>query len=149
MELRLVFGPDLYHRPDALVHQLAAGAGIGAVVLHLLAVPAHTDAEDYSSSGYEIQGRDFLGRDDRVSLDYQGYPGAEQQAFGCCGSGGEGDEGVQSPVVPSRQFSTARPGGLTAEGYVGVLGDEQRVEAALLDRSGQGSWGDSFVGNEC
>jgi hypothetical protein len=65
------------------------------VVLHLLAVPAHTDAEDYSSSRYEIQARDFLGRNDRVSLDYQGYPRAEQQAFRCSGSGGEGDEGGQ------------------------------------------------------
>jgi hypothetical protein len=31
---------------------------------------------------------------------------------------------------------------------VGVLGDKQRVEAALFYRCGQGAWRDSFVGDE-
>ena len=31
---------------------------------------------------------------------------------------------------------------------MGVLSDKQRVEATLFDRSGQGSWRDSFVGHE-
>jgi hypothetical protein len=30
-----------------------------------------------------------------------------------------------------------------------MLGDEQRVEAALFDRFGQGSWRDALVGHEC
>lgn len=57
-------------------------------------------------------------------------------------------KGVKGPVVPARQLSAAGPRGLSAEGDVGVLGDEQRVEATLFDRSGQGSWRDSFVGHE-
>jgi hypothetical protein len=79
---------DLYHRADTLVHQLATGSRVGAVVLHLLAVPAHADAEDHSPPGHEVQARDFLGRDDGIPLHYEGHPGAEQQAFGCGDSGG-------------------------------------------------------------
>src|SRR5215211_6222323 len=68
--------------------------------------------------------------------------------LGRSGRGGERDEGIQSPVVPSRQLSTPGPRSLSAEGNVGVLGNKQRVEAALFDRSGQGSRRDSFVGYE-
>src|SRR5215218_2167378 len=127
VKLRLVFGPDLYHRPDALVRQLTAGAGVGAVIFHLFAVPTH--AEDYSSSGYEVQACDFLSFDYRIPLDYQGYPRAEEQAFGC--SGGKRDEGVKGSVVSARQLSAAGPRGVSAEGDVGMLGDEKRVETTF------------------
>ena len=69
--------------------------------------------------------------------------------FGGSGRGGERDEGIQSPVVPSRQLSASRPRRLSAEGDVGVLGDKQSVEAALFDRSGQGSRRDPFISHEC
>src|SRR4051812_3009606 len=41
----LVFGPDRLHRFDPLGHDRHAPARVGAVVLHLLAVPAGADAE--------------------------------------------------------------------------------------------------------
>jgi hypothetical protein len=43
------------------------------------------------------------------------------------------------------QLSAAGPRGLSVEGNVSVLGDEQRVKGTLFDRSGQHSWRDSFV----
>jgi hypothetical protein len=58
-------------------------------------------------------------------------------------------KGVKGPVVPARQLSAAGPRGLSAEGDVGVLGDEQRVEATLFDRCGEGSRHDPLVGHEC
>ena len=46
MELRAVTGPDLLHGQDTLSHQGEAGPRVGAVIFHLLTVPAGADPED-------------------------------------------------------------------------------------------------------
>ena len=43
---RFVLGPQGLHRQDALAHQLEAGVVSGAVIFHLLDIPAAADAED-------------------------------------------------------------------------------------------------------
>jgi hypothetical protein len=50
MELGLVLGPDLLHGQDSLAHQLEAAGGIGAVVGHLLQVPAPAHPEQEASA---------------------------------------------------------------------------------------------------
>src|SRR5581483_12320403 len=51
VERRLVLGPDALHREDALALELPAPLVVGAVVLHLLDVPAGADAEEEAAVG--------------------------------------------------------------------------------------------------
>src|SRR6185312_11072108 len=51
---RLVFGPDRLHRLDPLGHQRHPPARVGAVVLHLLAIPAGADAELETPAGEAV-----------------------------------------------------------------------------------------------
>src|SRR5439155_5223785 len=66
LEARLVLGPDPLHGLDTLAEELPAGAEVGAVVLHLLGVPAASDAEQETPAGEEVEGRDLLGGRERV-----------------------------------------------------------------------------------
>src|SRR3989441_4332230 len=51
VELRLALGPDLLHGEHALAQDPPARLERGAVVLHLLGVPAAADAEEDSAAG--------------------------------------------------------------------------------------------------
>ena len=76
----LVLGPDRLHRLDPLAHQREARARVGAVVVHLLEVPAGADAEEEAAAGELVERGDLLGGRDRVALDDQADAGAEHAA---------------------------------------------------------------------
>jgi hypothetical protein len=104
----LVLGPDRLHRLDPLAQQREPPLGIGAVVSHLLLVPARADPEEEAPAGDLVQGRDLLRGDDRVALDDEADPGPYQQPLGRGRGGGEGDEGVVGVAVLLRQLAPGR-----------------------------------------
>ena len=70
-----------------------------------------------------------LGRRDRLPLGHQADPSSQQQGLGHRGGGCERDEGIVGPRVADGRTPVATP---RAHRYVGVLGIEERLEAALL-----------------
>jgi hypothetical protein len=62
------------HRLDALACQLVARLEDGAVILDLVLVPAITDAEQEAAIGELVDGRDFLGGDDRSRCTISAMP---------------------------------------------------------------------------
>ena len=80
--LGLVLGPDRLHRLRPLAHEREPPPRVGAVVLHLLLVPAGADPEQEAAAGEAVEARDLLRGHDRVALDDQADPGADQQALG-------------------------------------------------------------------
>lgn len=148
VELGLVRGPQLAHRPQAFVGEQTPRGGVGTVVAHLLAVPADADTEDGAAVGDQVEGGHLLGRVDRVALRDQGDPGAQQQAPGDGGDHGQGDEGVEGAVVHLRQFAAPGIGALAAHRDVAVLRDEQRVERPFLQGGPERGGADALVGDE-
>ncbi len=119
-ELAVVFGlgfrPDLLHRLDALAHQLGAALEGGAVVLHLLGIPADADAEQEAALRHLVYRGHLLGGLDRIALVDQAYPGADFQLRGGRRGGGEGHKGVHAVVVALRQVAAAGEGGAARGG---------------------------------
>jgi hypothetical protein len=68
VKLGLFLRPQRFHREHALAQQLEARLIAGAVVLHLVDVPAAPDREDESPIGQLIEARHRFGRDDRIAL---------------------------------------------------------------------------------
>ena len=69
VELGGVLRPDLLHREHLLGEPLEARLGVGAVVLHLLDVPAAADPEEEAPVGDEVDARHLFGGRDRVGTD--------------------------------------------------------------------------------
>src|SRR5256885_12146893 len=117
-------------------HPLARGAEPRlegrAVVSHLLGVPAAAEAEEEAPAREDVEARDLLGQGDRIVLDAQADARADLERAGRRGRGGERDEGVERVRVLARELGPAGKGRAPARRNVGVLGDEQRLEAALL-----------------
>src|SRR6185295_19690339 len=63
---RLALRPDRLHREDALAQQPPAALPRGAVVLHLLRVPAAADAEEHAAARQAVERGHLLGGDDRI-----------------------------------------------------------------------------------
>src|SRR2546422_11399664 len=82
MERRFLLSPNLLHREDALPEQSPSGLEVGAVILHLLGVPATTDAEEEPPAGEAVERGHFFRRDDGIALDDEADSGTEAQA-GC------------------------------------------------------------------
>ena len=80
MEFCFVPGPDLAHGEDLFAHDGPTLLVGGAVVFHLLAVPASADAEHDTTVGNHVQRRDLLGQRDGVAFDDQTDAGAEADA---------------------------------------------------------------------
>ncbi len=138
----LVLGPDRLHRFDALAQEAHPGPGVSPVVAHLLAVPARADPELEPPAGQMVDRRDLLGSDDRIALDHQADAAADPQRRGRLRRGGQRDEQVVGVAVLARQLAAARVRALAAGGDVGVLGEEQRLVAVLLDQAGDRPGGD-------
>ena len=64
VEFRFFLGPDRFHCQDLFPKDAPALFEIGAVVPHLLGVPAAADAENEPSSGQHVQSSDLLGGGD-------------------------------------------------------------------------------------
>jgi hypothetical protein len=106
------------------------------VIGHLLAVPAGADAEQEASARDVVERRHLLGESDRVALDDEADAGADQEPLGRRGGRSERDEGVEEAVIPARKLFAAGPRRAPARGDVGVLREEERLEAALLGGTG-------------
>src|SRR5262249_59215639 len=109
-EFRLVLRPDLLHRPDLLLETLEPRLVLGAVMSHLLDVPAAADAELEAPGGEEVEARDLLGRGDRVALDDQADAGPDPELLGGRGGRHEGHERVEGVRGLLRERAAAREG---------------------------------------
>ena len=144
----LVFGPDRLDRLDALAQAPHPRARIGPVVGHLLAVPAGADAELKAAAGQVVDRRDLLGGDDRVALDHQADAAADAQPGGRQRRRRQRDEQVVGRRVLARDRPATGVRGRALGRDVGVLGEEQRVVAALLDQPSDLTRADAVVGGE-
>jgi hypothetical protein len=134
---RLVVGPDRLHRLDPLAHHPESLRRDGAVIRHLLDVPARADAEQEPTARDLIDRRDLLSGDDRVALDDEADAGSDPQPL-CRGRGRGGrDERVERVPVLGRQLAAGGIRRRAARRDVGVLGEEQRLETALLRHPGE------------
>src|SRR5205807_5969362 len=101
VELRLARGPDLLHREHALAEEPPPLLERGAVVLHLLGVPAAADAEEDAAVREAIERGDLLRGRDRIALDDEADAGPEPEPLGRPGRRHQRDEGiVGGPVIP-------------------------------------------------
>src|SRR5204862_5495789 len=82
VELRLLLRPDGLHGQHPLAQDLPARLEWGAMVLHLLGVPAAADAEQEAAAREAVEGGDLFGRRDRIALDDQADAGAELELLG-------------------------------------------------------------------
>jgi hypothetical protein len=129
-------------------HPPGPGARVDAVVGHLLPVPAGPDAELEPAARDPVEGRDRLGKADRVVLEHQRDGRAERDPLRLHRHRGQRDvRVVRMPVAPG-QLRPAGPRRLPGRGDVGVLGEEQPVEPALLGGARQRRPVDAVVGQE-
>src|SRR3984885_5553470 len=145
---RLVLGPDRPDRFDPFPDQTEAASRIGAMVAHFLEVPAAANAEEKASTGEPVQARGLLGGDDRVTLGHEEDARAKQESVGRRGGRGESHEGIEAVPVLARHLAAVRIRCGAVSRYVGVLGEEQRVEAPLLDLARQPPGVDGIVSRE-
>jgi len=138
VELGLVGGPELLQGEDALAEEAAAVGGVGAVVGHLLLVPAGADAEEAAAGG-QIEGGGLLGEEDRVVLGDEEDAGAEPEPAGDGGDHGEGDQGIEEPGEAVVDGGAARVDGGAGARPAGVLGEEEGLEAVLLQQVAGGA----------
>jgi hypothetical protein len=138
--LGFVLGPDRAHRLHALVHDRPARRWVDAVVGDLLGDPADTDAEQHASVREDVEAGNCLGRGDRLAFGGEADAGSQPQRLRRGGGARNGDKGVVV-VGEVRLHSTLRllhqRARLRRRWDVGVVGEEQRFEAALLDGPGQ------------
>ena len=145
---RFVGRPDRLHGLDPFPHNGHPPPRVGAVVGHLLPVPAGADAELEPPAGQVVDAGHLLGRGDRVPLDDQADAGADPQPRGGGHRGGHRDEQVEGVRVLARQRTAARMRCRPAGRDVRVLGEEQRLVPALLGEPRQVRGRDGIVGRE-
>ena len=85
-----------------------------------------------AAAGDEVERGDLLGRDDRVALDDQADAGTDPQPLGRLRDGGKRHERVERVPVLLRQAAAAWVRRVAADRDVGVLGEQQRLEAGVL-----------------
>ena len=148
VKLRLVLRPDLLHGQHSLAHHAEARREGSPVMLDLLDVPAGAHAEEEAPVGEEVEAGHLLRGDDR---DRAGSPGRSR----CRGEAATS----RPPPPPARRRgpacastpsggTAAGPGRAAARRDVGVLGHEERLEAALLEGARQVVDADRVLGRE-
>jgi hypothetical protein len=118
------------------------------VVPHLLQVPTSPDSEDEAPSGEAIDRSDRLRGRDRVTLHQQADGGPHPDPLRGPRRGREGDERVMDAGVLIGQLPAGRVWRLTRGGNVGVVGDEEGLEATLLGHGRQFRRLDGLIGGE-
>src|SRR5262249_45469627 len=113
-----------------------------------LAIPPGADAELQAPAGEVVDAGDLLGGEDRVALDDEADPTAHAKPGRRLGRRGERDEEVVAVPVLGRQMVAAAPRALAARRDVGVLGEEQRLVAAILEPAGEPAGREPVVGRE-
>src|SRR5215471_8725755 len=148
VELGLVLRPDLLEGPHLLLELPEAGLEVGAVVLHLLGVPATTDAEQEATVAEHVETGHRLGGGEGVALDDEADAGADLEVLGGGRRGHEGHERIVGALVLLGQRPPSREGAAPAGGDVGVLGDEERLELARLQLARQVVGPDGAISGE-
>ena len=148
VERRLFLGPQRLHGQHVLAHHLEARLVAHAVILHLVGVPAGADAEDEAAARKLVERGDGLGRDDRIVLRHQADAGAEQKLLGRRRREGQSHERIVGMRIALGQLAAAGERRAPAERDVGVLGHEQRIETAILERTRQFGEVDAVVGRK-
>jgi hypothetical protein len=116
VKFRLLLGPQRLHRQDALAYQLEAGVIAGAVVFHLLDVPAAADSELEAPARQTVEAGDLLGGDDRVALGNEADADAEAQFLRDRSGERQCDERVVRVGIARRQLATPGDGLLRLTG---------------------------------
>ncbi len=142
------FGPEGAHQGQPVTAERAPGRPLHTVVGGLLDVPAVADAERETAAGEVVERGGLLRQVDGVVLGDQRDAGAEGQPLGDGGGLPEGHEGVECPAVLVRQLAARRVRGVPADGDVGVLGQVQPGESALLQLARDPDRRDRPVGEE-
>lgn len=114
----------------------------------LLDVPAEAQPEREPAAGEMVERGDLLGQGDRVVLGDERDARAEPEPLGDGGGLAEGHERVEGAPVLGRQITARRVRGGPLDGDVGVLGQIQPGESAVLQLPGQPGRGDRLVGEE-
>ena len=128
-----VVGPEPLHREHVLARDGPALAHRDAVVGELVLVPAEPDAEHEAPAAQVVERRDRLRGHDRLPLGHEADPGAEGDAIGDRGRRRERHQRVEGALVLLAQLVVAgRRRRAPGDRDVGVLGEVERREAALL-----------------
>src|SRR6184192_3727222 len=139
-ELAVILGalvlPDRLHGLDPLAQEPPARLEVRAVVRHLLDVPPGADAENGATVGEGVEARDLFGEHDRIALDDEVDTGGEPELLRRSGRERERDERVVRAIVLAWQIAARGVRRLARGRDVRVLGEEQRLEATLLGRTG-------------
>src|SRR6266852_580686 len=148
VKIGLFVGPELLHGQDPLAHELPAAVGIGAVIGHLLQVPAAAHAEQKASARQVIQRGHLFGGGDRIALDHQAHPRAKAELAGHRGRGGQSQKRVKHVRVLAWELCTAGPRGAPLSRDVRVLWYPQRLESLVFGGAGQVDDRDRVLGWE-
>ena len=131
VELRLALRPQLLHGQDRFPRLRPAVVEIAAHDLRLLSQPPGANAEEEAPAAEEIEGRDFLGQEQRMSLGNEHDPRPELDAARGARGAREGDEGIDEVRVGLGDDPVlgAREAALRLHGNERVLGAPERLEA--------------------
>lgn len=135
MEARLVLSPDFPHREHAIPDQVVAVLGVDAVVAHLFGDRAVADDEVEPAVTQDVDGRQGLGRRDRLAEGELDDRRGDAQPRGGQRGGVQRDEevGKSRPVARHAVRRARRP---VPYGDVGVLAEVERIDAGLFDEHG-------------
>ena len=143
-----LLGPQRLHRQHMLAHDLEAVLVRGAVILHLVDVPATTDAEHETAARQLVEAGDRLGGHDRLVLRNQADAGADLQFLRRGGGEGKRHERVVGVGIALGKLAAAWEGRLPAERNMRVFGDVKGGKAAVLQRFAQLGDIDAVVGRK-
>ena len=138
VEASHVVGPERLHREHVLADDVAAVLHGDAVVLDLVLVPAEADAEHEPAARELVERGDRLGGDDRLALGGQAMPVPSRMRSVTAPAAASATNGSSVRLYSSAQLGVAgRRRRAPLDRDVRVLGEVQRVEAALLGLAGQ------------
>ena len=100
------------------------------MVFHFFTVPPGADPQHEAAVGDHVEGCNLLGQGDGIALDDQTDTSTEPDGAGGPGTGAERNEGIVAVPVHLRQITAAGERGLAGGRNMGVLGEEQALEAA-------------------
>ena len=146
MILSHIIAPERLHGEDLLPNQFAPMLHIDPVILHLLVIPAESDAENETAGGDDVEGGQLFCEGDVIVLRRQADPGSQLDAIGHGGRSRQGDVGVRRAAVFLGEHRFAS-GGRRAptRGDMRVLGNIERVKPSIFGFLGQFDRADACV----
>src|SRR5881296_125854 len=108
VKLGLFLGPYFLHRQHSLTQQAPSLFEIGAVILHLLRIPAAADAEDEPAAGKHVETGHLFCSDDRVTLDNETDAGGNTKFLGRHRRRGQSQKQIVRVPIFLREIAAAR-----------------------------------------